>query len=248
VPATFPSHAAAVLPLKVWWPRRFDGVALVVGSAVPDAGYAVVGVIGLWETHTWAGLLWWCLPVGLVACRFIRALAPATARHLPDAGHFALRDYGVLGVVRHPWWMTVGSLLTGAVTHLVWDSFTHPPGAGRVDLGVALIPALTAPGPFGLPWWKLLQQGSTAGGAVVAVATLWWIGRRRLLREWHGAPPAGPRRPAAFWSAASAVAVTGAVVSLTLPAAGHSFVLGVRLLYVAALAALAGSVAAAVRR
>ena len=44
MPATFPSHAAAVLPLKLWRPRWFDGVALVVGSMAPD-------------THSAAGLL-----------------------------------------------------------------------------------------------------------------------------------------------------------------------------------------------
>jgi hypothetical protein len=35
MPLTFPSHALAVLPLKIRWPCYFDGVALVVGSAVP---------------------------------------------------------------------------------------------------------------------------------------------------------------------------------------------------------------------
>jgi len=41
VPLTFPSHAAAIAPLKLWRPRWFDGVALVVGSAAPDFGYAL---------------------------------------------------------------------------------------------------------------------------------------------------------------------------------------------------------------
>ncbi|MFF5265545.1 DUF4184 family protein [Actinomadura viridis] len=41
VPLTFPSHAAAVMPLKFWRPRWFDGVALVVGSTAPDLPFAV---------------------------------------------------------------------------------------------------------------------------------------------------------------------------------------------------------------
>jgi hypothetical protein len=31
VPMTFPTHPVAVLPLKLWRPRWFDGVALVLG-------------------------------------------------------------------------------------------------------------------------------------------------------------------------------------------------------------------------
>ncbi|WP_367319789.1 DUF4184 family protein [Streptomyces sp. HUAS ZL42] len=41
MPLTFPSHAAAVMPLKIRRPHWFDGVALVVGSTVPDLPYAV---------------------------------------------------------------------------------------------------------------------------------------------------------------------------------------------------------------
>jgi hypothetical protein len=36
MPLTFPSHAAAVVPLKLWRRRWFDGVALVIGSAAPN--------------------------------------------------------------------------------------------------------------------------------------------------------------------------------------------------------------------
>lgn len=247
MPATFPSHAAVVLPLKIWWPRWFDGVALVVGSAVPDAGYAVVGVLPLWETHTVAGLVWWCLPVGLLACFVIRRAAPIVAAHLPNVGGFALRDYGVLGVVRPAWWTTVSSLLVGAVTHLIWDSFTHPLGGGRVEAGVALFDGLAAPGPFGWPWWEILQQASTVCGAVAAVGLFWWVGRRRLLRAWHGDPPRVAREPGAFWGAAGAVGAVAVAASVALPYAEYSFVLGVRLLYAALLAALAGWAAVAVR-
>src|SRR3954464_368087 len=110
MPATFPSHAAAVLPLKLWRPGWFDGVALVVGSAAPDLAYPLVGLVSLPGTHTLTGLFWFCLPVGLVSTWLIRRSAPLVAAHLPRLGSFALRDYGVLGAVRHRWWVTVGSL------------------------------------------------------------------------------------------------------------------------------------------
>lgn len=44
VPLTFPSHAAAVMPLKPARPRWFDGVALVAGSTAPAVRDGVIGV------------------------------------------------------------------------------------------------------------------------------------------------------------------------------------------------------------
>lgn len=52
MPLTFPSHAAAVLPLKLLQPSRLDGVALVIGSTTPDLPYAFSPWITV-NTHTW---------------------------------------------------------------------------------------------------------------------------------------------------------------------------------------------------
>ncbi len=74
MPLTFPSHAAAVLPLKHWRPRWFDGVALVIGSACPDLAYALDGsglpVFPL--SHQWHGVVLFCLPVTLMLCPLTR--------------------------------------------------------------------------------------------------------------------------------------------------------------------------------
>ena len=40
MPATVPSHQGVVLPLKLWRPQWFDGVALAVGAASPDVAKA----------------------------------------------------------------------------------------------------------------------------------------------------------------------------------------------------------------
>lgn len=57
MPLTFPSHLAPVLPLKLWRPHWFDGVALATGAVAPDVGYLFTGTrfdLGL-RTHTLAG-------------------------------------------------------------------------------------------------------------------------------------------------------------------------------------------------
>jgi hypothetical protein len=124
VPATFPSHAAAGLPFKLAWPRRFDGVALVVGTAAPDMYYALNGYVVVPPTHNLAGLFWFALPVTLLATALIRRAAPVVAAHLPAwPGWLALPDYGVLGRVRHRWYVTVYSALLGAATHVAWDGW-----------------------------------------------------------------------------------------------------------------------------
>jgi hypothetical protein len=251
MPATFPSHAAAAVPFKLLWPRRFDGVALVVGSAAPDMYYALNGYVIVPPTHRLAGLLWFALPVTLVATVLIRRSAPVIAAHLPARpAWLALRDYGVLGQVRHRWYVTVYSALLGGLTHIVWDGFTHDPAWGH-GWGVRLVPVLSAQAPGGVPWWLVAQHTSTVLGALVVFAVAVHIGRRRLLRTWHGEPPEVTRTPAVFWSVFAAVAV---VYPLTWPLLRFqyaTYVQGVRMIWVFAAALLAAALAArlaAVRR
>jgi hypothetical protein len=170
VPATFPSHAAAVLPLKVRWPRRLDGVALVTGSAAPDLYYGLNGYVVVPPTHNVPGLFWFTLPVALVATALIRRSAPTIAAHLPGRpAWLALRDYGVLGTVRHKWYVTAYSILLGGLTHIAWDGFTHAPGTQH-GWAVRLAPALRVEAWPGTPWWLVAQHASTVLGAVVAAA------------------------------------------------------------------------------
>ncbi|WP_243420880.1 DUF4184 family protein [Micromonospora globispora] len=127
MPLTFPSHLAPVLPLKLWRPRWFDGVALATGAVAPDVGYLFAGTRldpGS-DTHTLAGLLWWCLPVALGYAWLVRRTVAGIAVHLPGEQVFGWRRYAALRGVRHPWRITVCSALLGATSHLGWDWLTH---------------------------------------------------------------------------------------------------------------------------
>lgn len=247
MPATFPSHAAAVLPLKLWRPRRFDGVALVTGSAAPDLPYALNGFVLLPSTHSLPAVLWFGLPVALVTAWLVRRAAPVVAVHLPARpGWLALPDYGVLGAVRHRWYVTVWSGLLGAASHAAWDGFTHSPD-GPYGWGVRLLPWLAGEPAPGWPWWALGQQVSTVVGAGVALAVAVHIGRRRLLRRWHG--PA-PRIPRTRWFWPVPVAVAG-IYPLSWPFLPYPYaphVQGVRMLWAAGLALLAGAAVASLSR
>lgn len=245
MPATFPSHAAGALPLKLWRPRRFDGVALVAGSAAPDAYYALNGYLAVPPTHNPPGLFWFSLPVALLGTVLVRWAAPVVAAHLPARpAWLALPDYGVLGRVRHRWYVTAWSALLGAGTHVVWDGFTHNPDA-RHGWAAARVPGLAREAWAGTPWWLFLQHASTVVGAVVAVAVAVHIGRGRLLRAWHGGPPPATRAPRLFWPVAAAVAALYPVTWPVLRYRDAAYVQGVRMIVTVALSLLAA--AAAVR-
>jgi hypothetical protein len=243
VPATIPSHQAAVLPLKLRWPRRFDGVALVIGSMAPDFPYVLDGTGLDLPSHALHSLLWYAVPVTLVVTALVRWAAPVVAAHLPDLGSLALRDYGVLGAVRHPVLVTAYSGVVGALTHIGWDAFTHPivialhPWHGGRSV-LPFLHGLVA----GEPWWWVLRVASDVAGVLAVAGMVVHIGARRLLVAWHGPAPVVPRRPVVFWATATLVGATalGAVAVLGRDGVGVH-VLGNRIIGALALAILAAA-------
>ena len=76
---------------------------------------------------------------------------------------------------------SVVALAVGALTHIVWDAFTH-----RYGWGVELLPFLNTEllmGDFTLPGYKLLQYGSTVIGLpLVTIIAAIWIARQKVQR------------------------------------------------------------------
>jgi hypothetical protein len=232
VPATFPAHPAAVLPVKLRWPRRFDGVALVIGAMAPDLSYPAIGFVDPPDTHAPAALVWWCLPVTVLLGAAVRWAAPTAAVHLPRRV-FELPDYGAIGGVRHRWYVVGWSALFGAGTHLVWDSFTH----GRAARHLPALRHLIA----GVPVWEWSQQLSTVVGGLATVVMLAWIGRRRLVRTWHGPAPRVPRAPLRFWTPVALLGCGYLVSAPLLPALRAPHVQVTRLLCLLGLGVLVGA-------
>lgn len=221
MPLTFPTHPVAVLPLKLWRPGWFDGLALVLGSMAPDLAYVLDGSgLPVWPfSHELLGLVGWCLPIAWVGSWAVRRAAPVIAVHLPAAGVLALRDYGRLAVARHPWWITATSALAGAASHLALDRFELRVPAAEYVMHVL--------------------------GAIGLLLLAWHIGGQRLLRRWYGDPPAPRPRPALFWSVAVLVAVPAMAVTPLLPGAFLAHTTGARLLCAVAAGLLLASAAVA---
>jgi hypothetical protein len=172
VPFTYIAHQAPVIPLKQRWPDRWDGLALVVGTIMPDLWYVTSGWLfgpfgaPMWvDGHRWDLIVQNCVIPGTVLTVLLRRWTmPVVPAVMPRAGFLRLQDYRLVALARHRWWVTAYSVLAGAATHLVLDVLT------------------TAPKPE-----AYVRQ--IVASVLLGVAALWLvreIARRKLLWQWHG--------------------------------------------------------------
>jgi hypothetical protein len=162
------SHAVAVLPLATGRPARLlNPTALVIGTAIPDLAIYLPQLGSYAWSHSLLGPVSYDLVVGMamfalwtyVLRRPLTDLAPkALAARLPAPR--AVRGWDWL-------WVAV-SVVIGAATHALWDSFTH---AGR--WGTTQFPVLNAM-LDGQPIFRWLQLWCSLLGMAVLV---WWFAR-----------------------------------------------------------------------
>ena len=174
------AHPAAVLPLPRVMGRWCVFSALVVGSMAPDFAYfAPLGVSGE-QTHSLAGLLWFCIPAGLTALLVFHGLLKQPLISLfPEWMQASLAPYTDSRSPRGGWrWLPIVICLAiGALTHIVWDAFTHR-GAPAVEMLPVLNATVTSAGGYELRVYKILQHGSTLlGMAAVALCAWGWLRR-----------------------------------------------------------------------
>jgi hypothetical protein len=167
------AHPAAVLPLRRAPLMRT--VPLIIGATTPDVPYFLPWRLAKHlppTTHTLLGTFILDLPFGIVILLFLWLLRVPLAAPLGPASRAkcltALERFG-----HRPmnWALAPLSLLVGAWTHLLWDSFTHPDG-----WMVSRISALSAPVSFFSYTGELchvLQYASSVLG--MAVLGIWFV-------------------------------------------------------------------------
>lgn len=168
------SHAAAVLPIHRISRHRLPLSALMIGSMAPDFGYFFSHEASRQLTHSFPSLVTFSLPAGLAIWIFyVALLEKATITLLSDRWHtrFARTDAISPALI-----LRAGiAVMLGALTHILWDSFTH-----RGTFVTDAFPALSGTTP-GMPWltvYHLLHGVSSAIGLVILVG---WA--RRLHRQ-----------------------------------------------------------------
>jgi hypothetical protein len=166
------AHPAAVLPF-----RRFSGLgrlsfgALFIGSMSPDFVYYVGRFDLATFTHTPVGVFVVCLPAGLLVLALALWLRDPIAQILPQPHRDALlaTRSALPYLTLRSLGLAAASLLLGATTHVLWDSFTHE---GRFF--VNHIESLRAPvfAALGHEFrvFNIMQHASTAIGVSLLVA------------------------------------------------------------------------------
>jgi hypothetical protein len=172
------AHPAAVIPLD----RLLGGwgvmSALIIGSMTPDIAFMLPIGVSRPESHSLPGLFWCCLPVGLVCYVVFHVLMKRPLIHLLPPPAFArLEQFAINNWVLR--WRNLlpvlASLLVGAITHLVWDSFTHR-GSWAVRNFAWLRIHLYTGGGFWIYLYTALQWiSSLIGLGLLAWWTLRWL-------------------------------------------------------------------------
>ncbi len=125
MPFTF-AHPAIVLPLKVVSDKYISMIGLVIGSITPDFEYFFRLKVESKYSHTWAGLIWFDLPLGLLLTYFYKDLIKdKLIDHLPEVlnrrfSAFKRNKYRSGQI--HYFFVLLFSVLIGAASHLFWDN------------------------------------------------------------------------------------------------------------------------------
>jgi Domain of unknown function (DUF4184) len=239
------SHAAAVLPFGRQLARWRLLSAAVIGSMVPDFGWFMPWRPARFETHSADALLTFCLPVGLAAYWLFQLVIKGpvmellpTAAYVRWHGSSAPADYKSL----KQWLLVACALLGGAITHLVWDAFTHE-GARGLRLFPGLEESAVEINGHRIAGPHLLQDANSLIGLIIVV-TIVLYGLRPGPPE--GRPPSRrlQRAERAIWI--GVFALTGAgLSSLFFVLRHHAQIVGVVVpISAAAIAVLRGLAAA----
>lgn len=156
MPLTF-SHPAAVLPLKKLCPTYLDFIALALGSLLPDLGYFFFLFPEASFGHSIIGTLALDLPAGLA---IYAAYSWVKTDKIAWAGGNGFPDFLKVAI----------SLWFGALSHVIWDGFTHQRGVfGTIPL---LNTAVVQVGEHSFALYKILQHLSSVFGFLVLVIYL----------------------------------------------------------------------------
>lgn len=191
-----PAHAVVALPFA--GSVRFSSAAIASGAVAPDLPLFLTGGTGYQQTHSlWAVptldlvlgaaclLLWW----GLLRPGLLAVLPVAVRGRIGAPQRFPRR------------WLPV-AVVAGAMTHVMWDAFTH-----RGRLGSLLLPSLAdRVGPFALTSWA--QYVSSAGGLLL-------LGIAAVV-AYHRSSPSRDDEPSALGRAAGPVAIGTLLVPLAI--------------------------------
>jgi len=207
MPFTF-VHPAAILPLRSMFKKTHGATcALVIGSMSPDFAYFLPFIAGGTNSHSLLGVLYFCLPLSMFFYLLWQYLAAPIFS--PNAKGF-LSSKGWRVKLRHA--ATIALLLSvGALTHVVWDGFTHKSGWVAQRFPAWQSDFLTL-ADYPLTGYRLAQHISTLLGLLLLLLHG---------RKWLQHQAASPRKRALFTKTVGA-SLAGFVLLLLIFLPDHS--------------------------
>ena len=165
------SHPSIVLPFARLLNRWRLLSATVIGAMVPDFGMFLPWHPDRSETHSRFALFTFCLPVGLIAYWTFQYLVKTPVLEVLPNGAFSRSRARAaptdITSVRQ-WALSAVAIFVGAVSHLIWDAFTHENARG-----VRMFPWLDEPiaefGSHRLLGVRFLQDATSLIGLAVVV-------------------------------------------------------------------------------
>ncbi len=180
------AHPAAAIPLKNLLGKYGILSALIIGSLTPDFIYFLPLPFSRIQTHSLLALIWFCLPAGIIAwLLFQHILKRPLIALLPDSFQKRLAfsenvHYSSLKISG-----IILSLLIGAATHLLWDSFTHADSPIVQNSPVLNFLIFEIMG-YKVWVYKLLQHGSTFLGIALIIYWIWnWYRKTEIIQINH---------------------------------------------------------------
>lgn len=153
------AHPSIVFPFR----KYLSLTGLVIGSMSPDFEYFLRMRIASTFSHSFLGVFIFCLPISTVLAFLFHGLIKiplcANLPHILKQKCALYASLHWLEYFKKNWYIVVVSILIGAMSHLLWDSFTHSDGFFVTILGYSDID-FTILG-FDIPLYKCIQHIST---------------------------------------------------------------------------------------
>lgn len=179
------SHTVAVIPLYKYLGKFGALSALIIGSMTPDFAYLTPYLVDQrMDSHSLLGVYLYAIPMGLTVYFLYHLLmAPVIVSLLPKVFQQHLHSDLFLGRLPNiPSYTLIFSLIVGALTHIIWDFFTHQSGIPQFIHWMDI--PLTSVDGYDIMPYRVLQHFSSLFGLTLLIFWIWkWIANKNTLPQ-----------------------------------------------------------------
>ena len=176
MPFTF-CHPAIVLPLNKVIKQRLSLTGLIIGSITPDFEYFIRMEDKRIYTHTWIGLLYYDIALGiLLAFIFHNIVRDPLINNLPKWLQGRLRLYKHFNWnirFRKRWPSIIISFIIGGISHFFWDAFTSE--SGYFTLQISTLKATHIVAGIPIEGHMIVQVLSSLIGGIIIFYAIWQL-------------------------------------------------------------------------